>query len=151
MKYTSEIIIELPLKECIRKLDNSDNMKFWQKGLMSYEYLSGVPGELGSKTELIYKIGKREMALIETITFNNLPHELQMTYDTKGLHNIQKNHFSTTSEGYTKWVCENEFLPTSFILRMMTLLMPGTFKKQSMKYLKDFKAFAENNTSVIDA
>jgi len=151
MKYTSEIIIELPLNECIKKLDNSDNMKYWQNGLISYEHLSGVPGELGSKTELKYKISKREMALLETITLNNLPHEIHMTYDTKGLHNIQKNYFSVTPEGYTKWICENEFLPTSFILRMMTLLMPGTFKKQSMKYLIDFKAFAENNSSVIDA
>ena len=33
MKYTSEIIIELPLKECIRKLDNSDKEQTNGKGM----------------------------------------------------------------------------------------------------------------------
>jgi hypothetical protein len=30
----------------------------------------------------------------------------------------------------------------------MGFLMPGAFKKQSMKYLRDFKAFAEEGKSV---
>jgi hypothetical protein len=151
MKYSSEIIIKLPINECLKKLDNSENLKYWQNELISYEYLSGVPGKLGSRMELKYKIGKHERALIETITFNNLPDEIHMTYDTKGLHNIQKNFFSPTPEGHTKWICKNEFLPTTFMFRMMTLLMPNAFKKQSLKYLKDFKAFAENDNSEKDA
>ena len=151
MIYTTEIIIELPLKAFIKKLDNPENMKHWQKGLVSYEYISGTPGELGSKMELKYKFGKREMELIETITQTNLPHEIHMTYDTKGMHNIQKNSFKETPEGYTKWISVNEFLPTTFTLRMMILLMPRAFKKQSKKYLLDFKNFAENEISVNDA
>jgi len=33
----------------------------------------------------------------------------------------------------------------------MAFLMPGAFKKQSKKYMDDFKAFAEHGTSVKDA
>ena len=150
MKYTNEIIINLPLEECIKKLDSSENMKYWQRGLVNYEHISGDPGQIGSKMRLNYKFGKREMELIETITLNKLPSELHMTYDTKGMHNVQKNSFAKTDEGFTKWTSENEFLPTSFMLRMMTLLMPSAFKKQSLQYLKDFKNFAENDVSVQD-
>ena len=151
MKYTCEVTVKLPLDAFIKKLDNAENMKHWQKGLVRYEHISGTPGIVGSKMNLSYKMGTRKMELTETITSVNLPHELHMTYDTKGMHNVQENYFETTPEGHTKWTSHNEFIPTSFMLRMMTLLMPGAFKKQSMVYLNDFKKFAESNISVRDA
>ncbi|WP_250432745.1 SRPBCC family protein [Hanstruepera flava] len=149
MKYTTEMIINVPLKEFIEKLDNPENMKHWQKGLIDYDHVYGTPGEIGSKMKLSYKMGKREMELIETITFNDLPYALHATYDTKGMHNIQENFFEELAENQTKWTSKNEFIPTSFMLRMMTLLMPNAFKKQTKKYLTDFKNFAEKGTSVV--
>lgn len=148
MKYTTEITVELPLDEFIKKLDNSDNMRHWQRGLVSYEHVSGMPGEVGAKMKLNYKMGKRDMELIETIIHHNLPHELYVNYDMKGMHNIQENFFEETNNGQTKWISKNEFVPTNFMLRMMTMLMPRAFKKQSKKYLQDFKNFAENGISL---
>lgn len=148
MKYTTEIIVNVPLKEFIKKLDNPDNMKHWQRGLVDYEHIAGTPGEIGSKMKLLYKMGKREMELIETITSQELPHAFHVSYDTKGMHNLQENFFEEIDENTTKWTSKSEFLPTSFMLRMMTLLMPGAFKKQSKKYLEDFKNFAEKGISI---
>ena len=150
MKYTTEITIALPRAEVIKKLDNADNMKHWQRGLTGVEHISGTPGEFGAKMRLNYQFGKRKMELTETITKRNFPDEFHATYNTKGMHNIQKNYFTETSQGYTKWTSESEFLPTNFMMRIMTLLMPGAFKKQSLKYLTDFKNFAENGTSVAE-
>ena len=56
--------------------------------------------------------------------------------------------FEEIDNNKTKWTSKNEFIPTNFMLRMMTLLMPGAFKKQTKKYLNDFKNFAENGISV---
>lgn len=148
MKYITEIIVNVSLKEFIETLDNPDNMKHWQQGLINYDHIHGIPGEVGSKMRIRYKMGKRDMELIETITQNELPHALHATYDTKGMHNLQENFFEEIAENKTKWTSKNEFIPTSFALRMMTLLMPGAFKKQSKKYLNDFKTFAEKGTSV---
>ena len=44
MKYTTEITVDLPRDEFIKKLDNPDNMKHWMQGLISHEMLSGEPG-----------------------------------------------------------------------------------------------------------
>ncbi len=151
MKYTSEITVKIPLEEFIKKLDNHDNMKHWQRGLTSYEHLSGSPGKVGAKMQLNYKFGKRNMSLIETIVDIKLPHKMFLNYDAPGMHNIQQNTFEETKEGYTKWTSKSEFIATNFKMRMLTLLMPNTFKKQSMKYLIDFKNFAENNITVLDA
>lgn len=151
MKYSLEIIVNIPLEEFIRKFDNVENMKHWQRGLISAEHISGTPGEFGAKMKLTYKFGNRKMELIETITKRNLPHEIHGTYTANGVNNIQENYFEETNDGYTKWVSKSEFIPLSFMMKLMTLLMPRTFKKQSLTYMKDFKSFAEKGTSVAHA
>lgn len=148
MKYTTEIVINLPREEVIKKLDNPENMKHWQRGLVNYEILKGAPGTEGAQMKLIYKMGKRDMVLTETIIKNNFPEEFHATYDTKGVHNVQQNYFTEIESGKTKWTSESEFQFAGFGMKMMGFLMPGAFKKQSLKYLTDFKNFAENGTSV---
>ncbi len=151
MKYTSEIIVEVPRDEFVKKLENPDNFKHWQKGLKSYHLLSGPPGQEGSKMELHYEMGKRELVLVETIIKNNLPYEFHATYDAKGAHNIQKNYFKDQDGTSTLWISESEFQFSGIFMKLMAFFMPGAFKKQSMEYLKCFKEFAEENKSIADS
>ncbi|WP_418513669.1 SRPBCC family protein [Corallibacter sp.] len=151
MKYTTEIIIKLSLSEFIKKLNSPENMKHWQEGLIDYEHISGIPGQIGSKMRLNYKLGNRSMELVETILHTKLPNELHLTYDSKGMHNVQENYFEETSDGFTKWTSKSEFIPTTFMLRMVTLVIPSAFKKQTKKYMQNFKNFAENGISVANA
>ena len=151
MKYKTETIIEMHRDAVIKKMDNIDNMKHWQRGLVDAEHISGTPGEIGAKMKMNYKFGKREMELVETITKQSFPEEFHATYDSKGMHNIQENYFEETPQGYTKWVSKSEFVANSFMLKAMMFLMPGAFKKQSKKYMDDFKNFVEKGTSVADA
>ncbi|MBL86744.1 MAG: hypothetical protein CMO82_08820 [Winogradskyella sp.] len=151
MKYTTEIIIEKPLQEVAKKMNSAENMKHWQEGLISAEHISGTPGEFGAKMKLKYQLGKRKMELIETITKQDFPNEFHATYTTKGVRNIQQNYFETTPEGHTKWISKNEFQPTTFMMNAMLFLMPRAFKKQTKKYMDNFKNFAEKGISVSDA
>jgi len=151
MKYSTKIIVEIPLQEFIRKFDNINNLRHWQRGLISTEHISGVPGEYASKMKLKYKSGKRIIELIETVIHRNLPHEFHSTYDIKGLHNIQENYFKENENGHTIWISKNEFVPLNFTMKLMTKLMPNVFKKQSKQYMNDFKNFAEKNISVTNS
>ena len=148
MKYSIELVVEIPLNEFIKIFDNTENLKHWQRGLVSTEHISGNPGRYGAKMKINYIIGKRHLELIETVTHRNLPHEFHGAYDTKGIHTIQENYFEETPEGHTKWTSKSEFIPLGFTMRLMTILMPGAFKKQSLQYMKDFKNFAEKGISV---
>ncbi|WP_299163901.1 SRPBCC family protein [uncultured Eudoraea sp.] len=148
MKYTTEITISLSREEVHKKLDDPDNMKHWQEGLIGFKQLSDEPTKEGAKMELNYKIGKREMTLIETIIKNNFPYEFHATYDAKGVHNFQKNYFEVIDDHTTKWISESEFQFSGFMMKLMGFIMPGAFKKQSAKSLSDFKAFAEKGISV---
>ena len=142
MKYTTEIEINQPVNKVVELFDNPDNMKEWMEGLQSFETISGTPGEEGAKAKLKYKMGKREIEMIETITKRNLPEEFTGTYETKGVFNIVKNRFIPIGDNKTKYVTEQEFQFSGF-MKMMGMFMPGAFKKQSLKYMNAFKEFAE--------
>lgn len=148
MKYTTEILINKPIDDVIWKMNSSENMVHWQEGLVSTEHISGVPGEFGAKMKLNYDFGNRKMELIETITKSNFPSEFHATYNTKGIHNIQQNFFEAINEGQTKWISKNEFQPTTFAMHAMLFLMPRAFKKQTKKYMMNFKNFAEKGISI---
>ena len=90
MKYTNEITINLSIDSVIELFDNPENMKYWQKGFVSMEHISGDQGKSGAKSQLKYLMGKRSIEMIETIIENNLPNIFHSTYETKGVINIQK-------------------------------------------------------------
>jgi hypothetical protein len=149
MKYTTEITINLSRDEFIKKLDNPDNMKHWMRGLLDHKMISGKPSHEGATMNMKFKRGKGEMEMVETILKRNFPEKFHATYDTKEVHNMQRNFFKEEN-GKTKWVSESEFQFSGFGMKLIGFLMPGAFKKQSMKYAQDFKNFAEKGFSVTD-
>lgn len=144
MHYTCEIRIDKPRDEVIKLFDNSDNMKYWQKGLISFEHISGEAGKNGAESLLSYKMGKRSIEMIETITFNGFPDEFHSNYQAKGVTNFQKNYFREVG-GQTNWTSENEFRFSGFMKWMSLFMGKAAFKKQTMSYMEDFKSFAEGN------
>ncbi len=143
MKYISEIEINKPIDRVVELFDNPDNLSKWMDGLLSFEHLSGEPGRPGAKSKLKFKMGKREIEMIETVTVRNLPEEFTGTYEAKGVFNIVKNRFVALPDGRTKYINENEFQFQGF-MKLFGMIMPGAFKKQTMKTLNDFRNFVEN-------
>jgi len=146
MKYTLVTEINKPIEEVIKLFDNPDNMSHWMDGLQSFEHLSGTPGQVGAKSILRFKTGKRELQMTETILVRNLPEEFCGAYEAKGVFNMVNNKFIKISEDKTQYITENEFRFTG-IMKVMAFMMAGSFKKQSCKYLEDFKSFAENQSN----
>ena len=151
MNYTTEVDIDRSRDQVIQLLEDSENFKHWQRGLMSLRALTGAPGEEGSQREFEFRMGKRHLVMVETMISKTLPETYCVTYDAKGVHNIQKNYFTELAGERCRWICENEFQFSNFPMKLMGLLMPGMFKKQTRAYMADFKNFAENGTSVSEA
>lgn len=144
MNYSNEVIINVPLGKVIELFDNEENMFKWQPELISFEHLTGEKGAVGSTSRLMYKMGKREIEMIETITVKNLPEEFTGTYVAKGVWNEVRNSFEAVDESKTRWTSVNHFR-FSGMMKLVSWLMPGSFKKQSQKYLDQFKTFAEES------
>lgn len=144
MKYQVEIEINKPLDKVIELFDNEENAFKWMEGLESWDHISGTAGEAGAKSKMKFKMKKREIEMVETIEEKNLPEIMTMNYTTKGVFNRVENRFSAIGDDKTKYVTNQEFKFESFGMKVMAFLMPGAFKKQSQKFLNDFKKFAES-------
>jgi hypothetical protein len=142
VKYSVDIEIDLPRARVVELFDNPDNLKHWQPGLVSFEAISGVPGEPGGRSRLRYQMGKKEIEMIETITERNLPETFSGTYEAKGVWNEVVNRFVPLANDRTQWVLETDFRFKG-MMRLMGWLMPGAFKKQSLEFMQLFKQFAE--------
>lgn len=142
MKYSNEIIIQVPREKVVELFADPANIAEWQPGFISMELLSGEQGEVGAKSRMKYKMGKREIEMIETITEKNLPDSFCGTYEAKGVWNEVKNYFEALPDGSTRYYAENEFR-MSGVMKLFAFLMPAAFRNQSQKYLDLFCEFAE--------
>ena len=150
MKYTLEIKIDLPRAKIIELFNDQDNLSKWQCGLESFEHISGTPGEVGAKSLIKYNMNKRKIEMTETIIKKNLPDEYWFTFEAKGMWNQVDNYFYEIDDNTTKWRIDNDFKGKG-MLALMLFLMPGMFKKQSLKFMNNFKAFAEGRPEDIIA
>ncbi|MDJ0645438.1 MAG: SRPBCC family protein [Flavobacteriaceae bacterium] len=145
MKYSNEIEIDLSRERVIELFDNADNLSKWQPDLISFEHISGEPGKVGAKSRLKYDMGKKggKVEMIETIVKNDLPEEFHGTYEAPGVFNQMQNYFTEVSPGKTKWKSDTFFKFSTFKMKLFGFLMPGAFKRQSYKFMENFKSFAE--------
>lgn len=144
MKYSVEVEINAPLDRVIELFDSTENLKEWQPELVSFDHTSGAPGEVGSVSNMVYKMGKRDYAMTETITAKNLPDEFAAIYEGPGMWNASWNTFQTVDENTTKWVANHEFKSDKLLFKAMLFFTPGAFKKESLKFMNNFKDYVES-------
>lgn len=143
MKYTCEIDINKPVEETVELFDNQENLFKWMPGLKNLELIEGERGQPGSKTKLLFDMNGKEIEMVETLIKKKLPEEFTARFTAKGVDNYQTTRFIKIDDSRTKYLSENEFRFSGFMKLMG--LMPGAFKKQTMKYLESFKKFAEDH------
>lgn len=147
MKFTCSVDIDLPRDRVIELFDNEENLNKWQDGFVSFEHLEGEKGKVGAKSKMVYKMGKKGKTfdLIETILVSNFPEEFTGRYEHIHMSNTMQNKFTVLSENKTRWEANIDYIEMkSFMLKVMAFIMPGMFKKQTQKWLNQFKTFAEN-------
>lgn len=146
MKYTVETEINKPVGQVVKLFKDRDSYKYWMEGLESIEPLEGVQGEEGARSLFRFKMGKRDMEMKETIQKVDFPGEYTVFYLAKGVENVVTSRFVKVTDSKTRYVNETSF-KFSGMMKVISLLMSRSFKKQSREYLDDFKAFAENGKS----
>ena len=145
MKFECSTIINLPLEKTVALFNNEANLYHWQDGLQRIDHLEGVPGQVGARSRMFFKNKKYEFELIETILVSNLPYELKGLYQHEHMDNTMSNHFSALDKQRTLYEARIEYLEfKSFMPKLMSFIMPGMFKKQTQKWLDQFKLFAES-------
>jgi len=144
MKFTCSVTINAPLEKVVALFNNKEKLKEWQEGFESITHLSGSEGSVGAKSKIIYRRGKHTIELTETILASNLPYEITGLYEHIHMSNTMRNSFTTINNGQTLWESHIEYAKFKKLMpNIMAWLMPGMFKKQTQKWLDNFKFFAE--------
>lgn len=145
MKYTCRIEIQVPIKDVVALWQDEYYFSKWQDGFESITHLSGTPNTKGATARLIFN-GKQRMELKETIIVNNLPNEKKALYVHKHMTNTQTTRFNKINEVTTQYISEVEYMQfNGLFIKLMARLLPNMFKKQSEKWMLQFKTFAESH------
>ena len=116
----------------------------YQDGFQSKELISGEAGQDGAISRMMYKYGKRDMELTETITSNNLPDSFEAYYHHVHMDNTMKCRFEALDENTTRYHYEFEYTRISwFMPKLIAILFPGMYRKQGEKWMQQFKEFVE--------
>jgi hypothetical protein len=144
MRYTLELDIEAPRSKVVELFDNPENWPKWQEGFVSAEPIAGTAREVGSKIKIVQKMPTGSTEIIETMESRHLPEEVTCVYEAKGAWNRVANRFVEISPAQTRWVFETEFRCEG-LLKILSLLAPGMFRRSSLKEMGRFKQFVEEN------
>ncbi|WP_031470370.1 SRPBCC family protein [Sciscionella sediminilitoris] len=158
MKYTTSIEIALPREKVLQILADPAHLPKWLRGLVLHEPVNGVHGELGTVSRVVFQTGKQRMEATETITrlepedLHAVPGSVVVHYDReivgKGMWQAQRDRLIDAGPDTTLWESESEFRFGGLLMRLVGLVLPGVFRKQSRQHMEDFKAFAEHGTDV---
>ncbi|NUL46225.1 SRPBCC family protein [Cellulosimicrobium funkei] len=158
MKYTISIEIDLPRQEVVHLISDPAQLPKWLRGLVLHEPVDGPHGQVGTTSRVIFQTGQTRMEAIETITrldpadLRAIPSSVVVHYDREiaggGMHQAQRDRIIEAGPNATLWESESEFRFDGLMMRLVALLMPGSFRKQSRQHMEDFKVFAEHGTDV---
>lgn len=161
MKYTVSIEIALPREKVAQLLADPAHMPKWLRGLVLHEPISGEHGQVGTKSRVVMQMGNQKMEATETITrrepadLREIPKETVVHFEReivgKGMWNAARERLIEAGPETTLWESENEYRFDRLLMRLVALLMPGAFRKQSLRHMQDFKAFAEQGKDVREA
>ncbi len=68
MKYTVSIEIAMPREEVTHLLADPAHLPKWLRGMVLHEPLSGVHGQVGTKSRVVFQMGQQKFEGTETIT-----------------------------------------------------------------------------------
>jgi hypothetical protein len=160
MKYTLSIEIALPLERVVQLLADPAQLPKWLRGLVLHEPLSGSHGQVGTTSRVVMRTGKEKFEGTETITrrepanLHGIPKGSVVHFDREivgeGMWSAVRDRLSEAGPQTTLWQSESEYRFSGWLMRLVALLMPGAFLKQSQQHMQDFKAFAEQGQDVRD-
>ncbi|MEV6300543.1 SRPBCC family protein [Actinoplanes sp. NPDC051861] len=161
MKYTVSIEIAQPRERVAQLLADPEQLPKWLRGLVVHEPLSGVHGHVGTQSRVVLRMGQQTFEATETITrrepvdLHGIPKESVVRFEREivgqGMWSAARERLTEAGPESTLWESENEYRFSGVVMRLVGLFMPGTFRKQSLEHMRDFKAFAEDGTDVRQA
>ena len=161
MRDTVSIEIALPRPEVVQLLADPTQLPKWLRGLVLHEPLTGSHGHVGTRSRVVMQMGQQTTALTETITrrepvdLRSIPSGSEVHFDREivgmGMWSAVRDTLTEVGPETTLWASESEYRFSGVLMRFVAILLPRSFRKQSLRHMQDFKAFAERGKDVREA
>jgi hypothetical protein len=143
MKFICSTVIDLPINRTIELYQLQEDFNQWHLGFVSKELISGLSNQINTKSKLVYHNNNNVIELVETILPPKSENQFISLYEHKHMINIMTSTFSTITKNQTRLDVEIHYTKfIGFMPKLMAILMPGVFKKQTQKMVDNFKNYA---------
>lgn len=143
MEFRFEFPLSRSRAEVWRAFDSTESLRKWQPTLVSFDPVSGRPGQPGAVSTLTYKEGNRTVAMTETITLRREPEEFSGTYHSSMATNTIQNQFQATGPASTLWLVTAHF-QFHGIWRLLSPFFKSAIRKRMHEDLSRFKTLLES-------
>src|SRR5690606_25107708 len=109
-------------------------------------------------SRVVMRSGKQTMEGRETVIrrepadLHGIPKDVVVHFDREmvgqGMRSLVRDRLTEAGPEATLWESESEYRFDGPLMRLIGLLLPGVFRKQSQRHMEDFKAFAEQGRDV---
>lgn len=144
MRFKIELTINKSRSDVWKAFDNPENMKKWQMTLVSFEPVSGIPGQLGAVSKLTYKENEREFALTEKVTHREEPNRFESIFENKFASNTINNVFVEQGKDQTLWKAETKYKFKTLMMKIVGPLLKKNYVARSQRDMERFKEMVES-------
>lgn len=144
MRFKIELTINKSRSDVWKAFDNPENMKKWQTTLVSFEPVSGIPGQLGAVSMLTYKENEREFALTEKVTHREEPNRFESIFENKFASNTVNNVFVEQGKDQTLWKAETKYKFKTLMMKILGPLLKKNYVARSQRDMERFKEMVES-------
>ncbi|MFY9487713.1 MAG: SRPBCC family protein [Solirubrobacterales bacterium] len=142
MVVEHSIDINKPLKEVWAVFDDPDQLVAWQSALISYQQISGEPGEPGSVSKQTIKRSSGETELTVTVLDRRPPEFSKAQYEGMPLPFTISNSFSDVGDGMTEWHAVID-VRLNLMQKALGPVLKGAMQELAEQNAEDFKQFVE--------
>lgn len=141
-----DVFVSRPRQAVWDLFTQPDKMTEWVQGFESMRLLDGEPETVGSVHELVFREGKREVRMRETVTAFEAPRHFAFDAEAPGM-TTHSETFFLEEEGGTRIRSQNAFHPQNLLMRLMMPLMKGGVRRRIQGDFERFAALAEREIS----
>lgn len=142
MEITHQVVILAPLELVMAQFSTESGRQCRMPGLLESELLEGVAGEGGAVSQLKFKMGGRYMLMRETILENQLPTIWKARYESGKTVQFTTVRFEKSGPD-TSGYCITQHFEFKGVMRLLSVLLKGTFTRTLQQTVQGFKEFAE--------
>ena len=149
LSYYEEIIINSDIENVIVLHEDPQFLGNYMNGFIAFESIKGEARKTGSISEIsmIFNSNEsvtRKVIVKEEVISNNLPNQKVICLNSGSVKNIITYRFIKLSDNKTQFFRDHKYEFNTY-MKVYSFFMSRKIKRESYKYLKNFKNFVENN------